>query len=202
MILHNLNHMKDVLTCIIFHCHFNPGLTVNDTVIGDPLYAVPLLLNISNPLDGPALCYELHGAANTVFNLVSDACTSVNAYYSSTGSHPVDINVITKIGIVAIDSNGVCQRIRVDLDGCTAFVNDTQINESYQLADIGVRRIGDRVRVSVPNCGNPNLVSWVVCEQTMGLKMIRFVISRGLNLRPASHGIIGKHVILMYALTY
>ena len=187
---------------LCFHCHSNPGPTVNDTVIGDPLYAVPLLLNISNPLDGPALCYEVHGTANTTFNLVSDTCTSVNAYYSPAfiGSDPIAINVITKIGIVATDSSGVCQWIKVELDGCKAFVNGVQVNTSYQQADIGVRRIGDRVRVSVPNCGNPNLVSWIVCEQTSGVKMIRFVISRGLNLRPSSHGIIGKHVILMYAL--
>ncbi|KAL5468739.1 hypothetical protein EMCRGX_G029850 [Ephydatia muelleri] len=170
------------------------GPTVNDTVIGDPLYAVPLLLNISNPLDGPALCYEVHGTANTTFNLVSDTCTSVNAYYSPAfiGSDPIAINVITKIGIVATDSSGVCQWIKVELDGCKAFVNGVQVNTSYQQADIGVRRIGDRVRVSVPNCGNPNLVSWIVCEQTSGVKMIRFVISRGLNLRPSSHGIIGQ----------
>ena len=156
---------------------------------------MPLLLNISNPLDGPALCYEVHGAANKTFNLVSDTYTSVNAYYSPaiSGSDPVPINVITKIGILAIDSSGACQRILVDLDGCTAFVNGAQVT-SYQQADIGIRQIGDRVRVSVPNGGSPNLVSWVVCEQTLGVKMIRFVISRGLNLRPTSHGIIGEDV--------
>lgn len=192
--------MKDVYLfypALCFHCHSNPVATVNDTVIGDPLYAVPLLLNISNPLDGPALCYEVHGAPNTIFNLVSDSCTSVNAYYSPAiiSSDPIAINVITKIGVVAIDSSGVCQWIKVDLDGCTAFVNGVQVNTSYQQADIGVRRIGDRVRVSVPNCGKPNLVSWVVCEQTMGVRMMRFVISRGLNLTPTSHGIIGKHFL-------
>ena len=162
-------------------------------MIGDPLFAVPLWLNISNPLDGPALCYEVHGAANRTFNLVSDHCTSVNAFYSPaiSGGDPVPINVISKIGIVAKDINGSCQRIQVNLDGCTAFVNGVQVITSYQQGDIGVRKIGDRVRVSVPNCGSPNLVSWIVCEQMLGVNMIRFVISRGLNLRPTSHGIIG-----------
>ena len=165
-------------------------------MIGDPLYAVPLLLNVSNALDGPALCYEVHGAANKTFNIVSDTYTSVNVYYSPaiSGSDHVPINIITKIGILAIDSSGACQRILVVLDGCTVFVNGAQITW-YQQADIGVRQISDRVRVSVPNGGSPNLVLWVVCEQRLDVKMIRFVISRGQNLRPTSHGIIGKDII-------
>ena len=117
--------------------------------------------------------------------------TIIGCIHVAIGLSVVVINVTSKVGIVAKDISGSCQRIQVNLDGCTAFVNDVQVTTSYQQGEIGVRKIGDRVRVSVPNCGSPKLVSWIVCEQMLGVNMIHFVIPRGLNLSPTSHGIIG-----------
>ena len=51
---------------------------------------------------------------------------------------------------------------------------------------------GRRVRISVPNCENVQLVMWIVCEEVRGEGMLRFIITRGVNLRPTSHGLLGK----------
>ena len=51
-------------------------LSANDSVIGDPLFTVPFRE------DQTSLCFEVHGKANNNFNLVSDTCTNVNAYFA------------------------------------------------------------------------------------------------------------------------
>lgn len=64
---------------------------VDDTLVGDPLYAVPLnvvqgledLTNTRNVLDSLHLCYEIHGISNQHFNLISDECINVNALYTT-----------------------------------------------------------------------------------------------------------------------
>ena len=52
------------------------GLVTNDTVVGDPLFTVPITVM------GTSLCFEVQGLANRIFNLVSDVCTTVNAHYT------------------------------------------------------------------------------------------------------------------------
>ena len=48
------------------------------------------------------------------------------------------------------------------------------------------------MRVSVPNCESVQLVMWIVCEEVRGEEMLKFTITRGVNLRPTSHGLLGK----------
>lgn len=68
---------------------------------------------------------------------------------------------------------------------------------------------GSRVRVAVPNCAHISLVMWIICENstlqsydindnpvTAMVLMMKFVITRGLNLQERSHGLIG--MILMH----
>ena len=137
-----------------------------------------------------SLCYEVHGEANQHFNLISDTCVSVNALYSSM-TNPSNGNIISKIGVLAKDSNGLCQEIEADLAGCTARVNGNNVT-MYNQDGIRVRRRTNRIRISVPNCENTDsLVMWVIC-QDQGEPMIKFVVARGFNLRPTSHGLIGK----------
>jgi len=86
----------------------------NDTVVGDPLFTVPILAAMSR-----SLCFEVHGSADRIFNLVSDVCTTVNAHYT-----PMDIpengNIIdiSCIGVRAVPNSGLCKNVRVELDGC------------------------------------------------------------------------------------
>ena len=135
-----------------------------------------------------SLCYEIRGEANQHFNLISDTCVSVNALYSSI---PSGGNFIRKIGVLAEDSNGVCQEIEADLEGCTARVNGNNVT-MYNQDDVLVMRRTNRIRISVPNCNNINLVMWVICEVRGEQSMIKFVVARGFNLNPTSHGLIGK----------
>ena len=145
-----------------------------------------------------SLCYELHGEADENFNLVSDVCVSVNAHYARVRSD-VDINLINRIGIRAVDSTNQCQNIRVDVNGCRAFVDGVEIAMSYRMGGIFVRKHSTRVHIAVPNCEDNHLVMWVFCQtgafengnMTFDAPMIRFVIARGFNLAETSHGILG-----------
>ena len=168
----------------------------NDTIIGDPLYEVPVIAEEDG--NKVSLCYEVQGEANQHFNLISDSCVSVNALYSPM-INASDGNIISKIGVLAEDNNGVCQQIEADLEGCTARVNGS-IVQMYNQDGVNVMRRTNRIRISVPNCGNVDLVMWVICEVRNGQPMIKFVVARGFNLSPTSHGLIGKshrHTIVL-----
>ena len=170
------------------------------------------------PIHGPDLesnlylCYEIHGDADEYFNLVSDECTSVNAHYMQAPAAP-SLNIIDSIGVVAVDNNGQCHHISVDAGSCSAVVNNDTMEPmskkrsvksgTYEENGISVRSYTTRVRISVPNCADNKLVMWVICEnnslydtrnkiQTPPTEMIRFEITRGLNLKEYSHGLLGN----------
>ena len=160
----------------------------NDTIIGDPLYKVPV--TVDEEEKKLSLCYEVRGQANQHFNLISDTCVSVNALYSPMINES-DRNIISKVGILAVDTSGACQQIEADLERCTARV-DGQVQQMYNQDGIHMLHQRNRIRISVPNCENVDLVMWVICEVRRGQPMIKFVVARGFNLRPTSHGLIGK----------
>ena len=184
---------------------------VNDTVISDPLFTVPIsvsdeqraALNLSETQQ-LSMCYEIHGRSGEWFNYVTDQCTSVNARYSAINE---DLNIIDQIGIRTVDEiRGRCVNILVSIDQCTAEVNGSPVTR-YSRNGIYVRRYSNRVRISVPNCNDLTLVMWVICERrtlddpfqpgvTVPADMIKFVVMRGLNSghRPA-HGLLGKPII-------
>ena len=180
-------HYKNVIIFSLYVYNYIPsaclGIRVNDTIIGDPLFTVPF------QADHTSLCYEVHGKAAQTFNLVSDVCTSVNALYSEGSSD--GINVITEIGVLAV-TEGTCHTIDIKLN-CSYSVDDViPLGNTVRMDGIYIRRNANRVRISVPNCENVNLVMWVTCQTVSGQEMLRFDISRGINLRPTSHGLIGK----------
>ena len=179
-------------------------MLVNDTVIGDPLFTVPILvadeqLQVLN-LTSLTMCYEVHGRSDQWFNLVTDECTSVNARYFALTQ---DLNFIDEIGVRAVDGADHCVNIRIDVDQCSAEVNDAPISR-YSRNSISVRRYSNRVRISVPNCNDVTLVMWVICQQrtlddllqpgmTVTADMIKFVVMRGLNFgHRLAHGLLGK----------
>nr|CAI68017.1 LPS-binding protein [Suberites domuncula] len=179
---------------------------VNDTVIGDPLFTVPLtnanFSEIDMNIEGqPSLCFEIHGEANQYFNLVTDNCVSVNARYSALTDF---LNVINRIGVRAVDDMGQCRNVSVDLEGCSASVDGAVLTSNYRLAGIFIRPYRNHVRVSVPNCnGLTHLVMYVLCQQNVTLRdpldgelftasMIKYVITHGVNLNENSHGLLGQ----------
>ena len=177
--------------CVCAHLlpFFPIGALGNDSVVGDPLYSVPVYSsNVS--LQSVSLCFEIHGAVNKIFNLVSDRCVSVNALYSSM-INPNDGNIITSIGIKAVDNEGTCVNIAVTLSQQCVPVVDSISSVFYSRLGVSVRKRGDKVSVSVPNCENERLVMWMFCRTIGGQNMLDFTIRRGLNLRPTSHGLMG-----------
>lgn len=134
---------------------------------------------------------------------MSDTCININAYY--TGLIPdtlqsLGLNIITQIGIRALDSQGNCIRVLIDsANNCTPVVMTTGggvVSEMrYNSNGIVVSKIRNRARVSVPNCGNNRLVMWITC-QTGG--MLRFDVTRGVGLAPTSHGLLGEQGINNY----
>ena len=151
-----------------------------------------------------SLCYEVHGAADKFFSLISDGCTAVNAHYAKAdiASPNIDLNVVDAIGVRAVGNDSECRNIRVGLSDCQATVNGVDISGTYRMGGITVREYNGRVRIAVPNCADNRLVMWVFCMDgitedpvtwvNFPFRMIRFVVTRGLNLNEQSHGIIGK----------
>ena len=151
-----------------------------------------------------SLCYEVHGEASKFFNLVSDSCVSINSHYSRALNNPnIDLNIVDAIGVQAVSNNGTCVNIYVGLEGCDVTVNGAAITDRiYRSNGITIRVYPNRVRISVPNCADQDLVMWVFCTcggtedpvtwEYFSFKFIRFVVMRGLNLAEQSHGLIGE----------
>ena len=120
---------------------------------------------ISTTSDASTLCYEVHGEADRFFNLISDNCVAVNAHYARAGTNNPNIrlNVIDSVGVRAVSGDESCVNIQVDLEGCSATVDDVSVNMPYRANSISVRRYNNRVRIAVPNCRDTDLVMWVFC---------------------------------------
>ena len=157
---------------------------LEDSVTADPQFTVALPGS-----SGYSLCYEVHGDANSYFNLISDTCTSVNAHYTAMPLNP-SRNRMSSIGIFATSGGPEgCVNIEIDHLQCGAKVNGRDVNGSVSISEVHVRKMmGNRWRVSVPNCERPSLVMWVTCMSNR----LRFDVIRGSNLRPTSHGLLGE----------
>ncbi len=179
------------------------GAITNDTIIGDPLYSASLTKINGGPDN---LCYEVRGSDNQHYNLISDECVSVNALYQAMDI-PEFGNIMGTIGVRAETNDGRCYNIRVEREGCRALASDgvaepVEIDPTFATGGISVRRYPNRVRISAPNCDQVTLVMWVRCVTRRGQDMLDFTVSRGTNLRPTSHGLLGKIILtLMYVYT-
>ena len=172
----------------------HPGIIRNDSVIIESLHTVPIHTSLDDAPD--TLCYQVSGRANQAFNLVSDLCVNVNAYYSPM-DRPVLGNIMSEIGVRASTDDNRCYNIRVARDQCQAFVQGPEsaevlLEENMVTEGLSVRLYNDRVRISAPNCDQVTLVMWIICETRGKQDFLHFVISRGTNLRPTSHGLLGK----------
>lgn len=168
-------------------CHF---LTFQPTgVTGDPLFTVPI------PGAEELLCYEIHGEAGYVFNLVSDKCLSVSAAYEPMETLQ-DINIIKSVGVKAVDTSGICHSIEVNMtfgsDRFIALVDNVQVVESIMLNRITVQRLSDYIRITVPDCEFQDTMMWVMYQEISGQRMLQFIIDGGSTLAPTSHGLLGE----------
>jgi hypothetical protein len=185
--------------------------SVNDTVVGDPLLAVPLsitaMAGLNLNLGGriPSLCFEIHGEESQYFNLVSDDCVSVNAHYVRLNEY---LNIIDQVAVRAVDDTERCRNIAVDLDTCLPTLDGVQLRSNFKENGVFIRIYRSHVRISVPNCnGTSHLVMNVICQRNLTLidpftyekskaDMIKYVITRGINLNENSHGLLGKKELL------
>ena len=163
---------------------------MNDTVIADPLFTAPVV-------GGGQFCYEIHGKPDTIFNLVSDRCTLVNAHYVAMNMAE-NGNIIGAVGIRSADADGNCHTIEVRLSQpgsispMEVLVDGVEVSGVTQRDSVRVRAYSNRVRISVPNCELVDLVMWVIHMEMDGQHMLKYVIMRGCNLAPTSHGLVGK----------
>jgi len=187
-------------------CHFTTfGVTTffaifvgtHDTTTVKKMFAIPLNINqqLQSELANAALCYSVNGCPYKYFNLLSDKCVSVNAYYSL--AHQVKFfNVISKIGITAVDEDGNCQNIKIDHKGCVATVGTTPViaGSLYNMAGITVRQLKNGYWIVVPNCESVGVVMWVSCKTMSEANMLEFNIAQRNGLIPTSHGLVGKRI--------
>ena len=173
-------------------------ITVNDTVTADPVFAVPINVMEPNPTGlNPgelSLCYEIHGDEDKWFNFISDKCLSLNAYYKLGQVFNRMGHVIRELGILSEDDNRLCRQVLAVMndDGeCSVMVDGNEVNVSNS-GGLRVNKNRNRIRVSVPNCDNHRVVIWASCEDFFGNQIMRLVVTRGLNLRPTSHGFLGR----------
>ena len=182
---------------LFISCCFSIAVIRSDTIIGDPLLQAPLWIQDREEIT--SLCYEVHGCSGAYFNLVSDECIVVNALYSQVQ----DLNVVSEIGIHAVMKDGVgCVSVRITQVGtaCVTTLSSSNgdnmtmsVGEIFNEDGVQVRQQNQyRVRISVPNCEQVDLVMWATCEINDNMPMMRFNISRGVNLRSTSHGLLGK----------
>ena len=168
------------------------GTIRNDTIDGEPLYTVPVYTTEGVREN---LCFQVYGRSNKTFNLVSDTCVNVNAYYTPLVN--AKGNVISQVSVRAVDDTGRCLDIHVMAEGCRAFVDSIEITDRFVGSGVSVKTLPKRVRIAAHNCENVMLVMWALCEtRADGQDTIQFVISRGLNLRQTSHGLLGE--LLLY----
>ena len=154
------------------------------------MFTVPLL-------GGGQLCYEIHGEPGLFLNLVSDKCTSVNAEYTAINI-PNNGNIISAIGIKVVGLYEGCYNIEVRLTSngsIETFVDENKVFGMIDFDGIQVMKISNLVRISVPNCDLVDLVMWVIPMSVDGQNRLKFVISRGCNLAPTSHGLLGNNYV-------
>ena len=172
---------------------------MNDTVIADPQFTVSTPGNAKE-----AICYEFHGKSGRYFNLISDSCTSVNAYFT-----PMPIttqgNRMSTVGIHAKQSEerlilesgevvGKCIDIRIELLGCAAFIGKRRLAEWGSEGEIRYRRYvykgKSHWRVSIPNCEAEDYAIKVTCLSDL----LRVDVNRKLHSISSSHGIMGEEL--------
>ena len=199
-------------TRIYTHIRIITVFTADDAVFSNGVMTVRI--NVPGFGSDLYLCYQIRGEPGMNLNFVSDECTSVNAHYGKVKIGRVNfLTIMDSINIVAIDDQGNCHYISVDANDCLVTLDgeaqeapskeQTIPHSVYERNGISVHYNTSRVRVSVPNCEDNVIVMWVTCHnqsfhnpftnsKTKSIAVIKFEVTRGLNLSESSHGLLGK----------
>jgi hypothetical protein len=169
----------------------------NDSVVGDPLYTIPLRQypeSIRPEFKGEvvSLCYEFAGTSGQYYSLISDRCTFANAHYAAAAADP-SIHIMSEIGIRTEGANLSCHDVRVRLEGCQVLLDGQPFTGTFRANGIILMTNRRRARIETDNCApSRRLVMWVSCDQTGDIDMLHFTVSRGEAIDPTGHGLIGQ----------
>ena len=141
-----------------------------------------------------SLCFELRGRPNMTLNLISDQCISVNTHYHGSSY----FTFMDKIFILAPGRDGQCRQVTVDVSGCQVTVDGQEVS-MYRESGLVLRKLRNRVYVSVPNCHELPTTMWVTCTEEEGEDLLHFRVARGGSLAPTAHGIIGEGLVALVA---
>ena len=142
-----------------------------------------------------SLCYQVHGRPGKFFSLISDACVSVNVRYQRQTGSPSAMH-ISDVGIIGIDDNDTCVSVELNANGCALKVNNETILTNYEVNGLNVTKLTDGARISLPNCEFRDIFITALCKPltTTGQPSLELSLSRMLNFRATSHGLLGKNV--------
>ena len=164
--LESFNQGINVFTIVHFpQTDVRVQVLVNDTVIGEALCTVPILVSeekLQNlHVDKRSLCCKIHCDSVQWFYLLTDDCGSVNSHYVALSER---VNVMNSIGVRPVDNDKQCVNIGMEVNECAATVNGVNRNSMgrYSAAGMNIRRYRNR---SVTNCAELTLVMWVICER-------------------------------------
>ena len=177
-------------------------------MILDPLLTVPIYVHKApeTKFHKADLCYEVRGHSNAIYNLVSDRCVAVIGEFVHMPSPWQHLNTLGAVGMVAIGgchNTGHCMSLAVSDNGdCVATINNHPVLTSYHQYGISVTKSPGNVKIKVSHCEYVDLTMWVMYRKIDGLNMMKYVVTRGLNMHPTSHGLIGEyaHVYTLYVL--
>ncbi len=171
-----------------------------DNMTGDPMFTVPLMVSEATLAQFKTnqlyLCYEVHGGNHMYFNLVTDECLSINGLFTAVTPK---IDVVTRVGIRTIDSNGDCASIIVDRDGCSVNVDGLEISDEYSSGDVTIQRSSEVVVISAPNCEESVMIRLRCTGRDLSdskgkVDYLNMVVMRGQDMEGRrAHGLIGEY---------
>jgi len=187
--------------CNLFNFTVMSPITLTDAVIfhNDPLYEVPVT-HTPEGMDPTitSLCYQIHGESNSYYNLISDTCVQVNVLYAAFST--TTANYIKAVGILSHDSEGNCAKIELQTKRCKLTIDDGILSGSYSQNNIEVVSTGRQsYEITLPNCKatqGDNLKFILACKKFGQQKVIQFSITRGGELRPSAHGLVGEFSVV------
>ena len=169
------------------------------TVLTAPLLITEESRELFGGVDSIPLCYQVHGRPRRFFSLISDACVSLNAKYDRQRNQ-ISETVITQVGILGIDENQTCIHIEVNAVGCQVKVGNMTLDGNYWQSGISVSRASYGARIILPNCEFRDVGITVRCSRIPSNEQehLELSLSRTLNFRSTSHGLIGKNNIFPF----
>jgi hypothetical protein len=194
--------LNDTCSCTVEytgqHCESLVFKVTDDKLSQSTVLTAPLLITeesreLFDGADSIPLCYQVHGRPTRYFSLLSDACVSLNAKYDRQRGH-ISETVITQVGILGIDENQTCIHIEVNAVGCQVKVDNESLNGNYRQNGVIVSKVSYGVRIILPNCEFRDVGITVRCSRlpSNGQERLELSLSRMLNFRSTSHGLIGQ----------